>query len=196
MDWCNGLWAGLAFESAGEIGIGVSKNTGLMISIADLEKTPRKVRWMTFQQNCATVGIGLGGALGAAFVIGTNGHVPMDFDGACSSFDFSLDMGEAGLGKYIRSAPELVEMAAIAHKFDRKLFAVAEGLKRYEENAYKIRDATEGLLKNGKSLLETHSGDAAIISLPLPGSLGLRGSIKMKFETTDIISWNTFSVVA
>jgi hypothetical protein len=62
----------LAFESAGEIAIGISTQVGLMISIEDLLKAPTAVRWMTFEQKPATVGIGLGGSFSGNFVIGAS----------------------------------------------------------------------------------------------------------------------------
>src|SRR6185437_16260903 len=105
------------------------------------------------------------GAGGSNFVIGTNAATPQDFDGAPpGSIDFSLDMGQAGLGRYLRSAPEMIEMEAIARMFDRRLMALAEGLKKYDENAYRIKDAAEGLVKNGSALFDSAKGDVALIS--------------------------------
>jgi hypothetical protein len=205
MAWYENTWAGLGFEAASEMGIGISRHTGLMISIGDVV-SGADVRWLLFQQNSSTLGLGLGGSVGANLVIGLNALGPMDFEyedaasdsAGMPSFDFSLDMGQggigkfAGLGKYLYSAPEMVELIAISKKFDRNIMGVANALKGYEKNRYYVQSVTENILKNTGGLIDAHKRKPAIIALPLPGSLGLRASIKMKFETTDIIPQGTF----
>jgi hypothetical protein len=205
MAWYDNAWAGLGFEAASEMGIGISRHTGLMISVADLI-SGASARWLIFQQNSSTLGLGLGGAVGANFVIGLNAIRPMDFQyedaasdsGGMPSFDFSLDMGQggigkfAGLGKYFYSAPEMVELLAISKKFDGNIMQVANALKGYEKNRYYVQTAAENILKNTGGFMDAYHRKPAMVSLPLPGSLGLRASIKMKFETTDIFPQGTF----
>jgi len=196
MTMLDNVWAGVGFETGGEMLIGLSQQAGTMLCVGDLIRTPNAVRWMTFQQEAVTAGLGLGGAGGFNFVIGVNATAPQDFDGAPpGSFDFSLDMAMGGLGKYLRSAPEMIELAAIANKFDGKLMSLSKALTSYEKNAYFVKDAAEGLLKNGKNLFDASQREPTMLSLPLPGSLGLRASIKMKFETTDVTSWGSTSFV-
>jgi hypothetical protein len=199
MAWFTNTWAGLGYEAASEMGIGISRHTGLMISVGDL-MAGNHVRWLSFQQNSSTLGLGLGGAVGLNFVIGLNAARPMDFqyeDAASGShgmpsFDFSLDMGQggigkfAGLGKYFYSIPETIELIGIAKKFDRNIMGIANALKNYEKNIYNIKAVAENILKNAGGLIDAYNKKPAMISLPLPGSLGVRFSVKMKFETTDV----------
>lgn len=188
----SGVWAGFGFESGGEILVGMSQQIGVLISIGDLVSSPETVRWMTFQQEAVTLGLGLGGAAGVNFCIGLNATTPLDFDGAPpAQFDFSLDLG-LGLGKYLRTAPEMIELIAIANKFDGRLMSLAKGLTAYDRNAWLIKDATEGVLKNAAGLMDAANRETSLIGLPVGGG-GLRASLKMKFETTDVTSWGAKS---
>jgi len=199
------IWVGLGFESGGEIIVGVAQQAGIMVSYGDMLRAKDKVRYLTFQQESTTIGLGLGGAGSVNLILGLNGASPLDFDGVSElswkSIDFSLDMGMGGIGKltglakYFYSAPELVELAAVARKFDGNLMALADALKKYDANAYLLKDAAEGVIKNTGNALDTIGGSPVMLALPLPGmGLGLRFSIKFKFETTDVQSWGTFSL--
>ncbi|MBR0801747.1 hypothetical protein JQ615_41130 [Bradyrhizobium jicamae] len=139
------LWLGLGCESGGEIVGGLAQQQGVLFSYGDLLKTPARVRSCSIDQRSATVGVGLGGAVSMNFLIGVNaphaqffGH-PMDW-GA----DFSVDLGLSGLAHYVRSLPEMIELAAIAKNFNGAGLKAAEVLTKYEANRRMIKDAFEG----------------------------------------------------
>jgi len=196
MSWAKGVWAGLGFETGGELIFGIGQQMGIMFSIEDMVTSPKRTRWMTFQQKSATIGAGAGGSMGTNFIIGLNAATANDFEGASdATFDFSLDFGIGGLAKYVRTLPEMIEMAAIARKFDRNLMRVAEGLKKYEADAYLFKSATENVLKNHANFRDAFRGQAPIIGFPLPlGSYGLRLSVKAKAEETEVTSWGVMEV--
>jgi len=85
-----GIWAGIGFETGGEIILVLNSQAGAMISIDDLISGPSQVRWCSFVQESKTAGLGLGGSGGFNFVIGFNAAKASDFSSAESevSFDF------------------------------------------------------------------------------------------------------------
>jgi hypothetical protein len=193
----SGLWFGLGCETGGEIVGGLSQQQGILYSYADLKKTPYEVRYCLIDQESATIGAGLGGAVAFNFLIGVNASDPQMFGHQMEwGADFSIDMGFSGLGHYLRTLPEMIELAAIAHRFNSAGLEAAELLTKYDENRKFLKDAFEGLVKNRSSLLSTANGHADIISLPLPGaSWGLRLSVKAKWEGIVVNRWGVQSFV-
>ncbi|WP_458098543.1 hypothetical protein [Roseomonas sp. WA12] len=195
MSWANGIWAGFGFESGGEVIFGIGKQTGFLFSMQDFTSVPRLTRWCLFQQQSATIGLGLGGAAGVNFVVGYNAAVPSDFDGASVDFDFSIDLVLGGLNKYFRNLPEMVELVAMVRKFDRNVMKVADAMKKYETNPIKLKTITENLVKNHAGVREALKNQASLISFPLPVvSGGLRLSLKMKAEETTVLSFDAMDL--
>jgi hypothetical protein len=190
----SGLWAGLGCESGGEVIGGISQQQGALFSYGDLLATPERVRYCAFDQRAATVGAGLGGAFGFNFLIGVNAPHPQMFAHSMEwGADLSIDLAIAGLSHYLRTLPEMFELAAITRSFSRTGLTIANWLTSYDKNRYLIKDAIEGFIKNCPGLVATQGGPE-IISLPLPGaSWGLRLSIKAKLEGVVVTSYGTFS---
>lgn len=187
-----GIWAGVGFESGGEILFGLGSQAGVLLSIDDLCNNPMNVRWCSFLQESATIGAGLGGSGGFNLVVGYNAAVPSDFEGASVSFDFSIDLVLGKLDKYVRNLPELIEMAAMARNFDRTWMSIAAGLKKYE-NAVLLKAITENVIKNHGGIAEAVKMEPCLLSFPLPGLTGgLRLSLKYKAEETSLISFGGF----
>lgn len=193
----DGMWAGFGFESGGEIIFGLGQQKGILWSVQDAFTDPRRTRWCTFQQESASVGLGLGGSGGINFIVGYNAAVPEDFDRASGAeFDFSIDLALGKLDKYFRNLPELIELAAIGRKFDPNLIAVANSMKKYE-NSRVLKAAIENLAKNQSSVFDTLKGEVTMLSFPIPGAGGgLRLSIKMKAESTSVLSFGTMDFSA
>jgi hypothetical protein len=190
----SGLWFGLGCESGGEILGGLSQQQGILYSYGDLRVTPNKVRYCMIDQEAATIGAGLGGAVGFNFLIGINAIEPQLFGHQMEwGADFSLDMAFSGLGHYVRSLPEMIDLAAIAHRFNGAGLKAAELLTKYDENRKFVKDAFEGIVKNRSSLISGAGEHADIISLPLPGSWGLRLSVKAKWEGVVVTRWGVKS---
>lgn len=194
MGWAAGMWAGIGFESGGEIVFGLNQQIGILYSMEDAFSTPRRTRWCVFQQESATIGLGLGGSMGTNLVIGYNADIPADFDGADVGFDFSIDLALGKLSSYFRTLPEAIELAGIARKFDRNWMTVADAMQKYEKNRFLIKSATENIAKNQSGVIGTLNGQTALINFPLPlASAGLRLSVKSKAENTTITSFGTTS---
>lgn len=189
MSWAAGIWAGLGFESGGEVIFGIGKHTGALISIDDFVASPITTRWCAFQQEFATFGLGAGGSGGFNLVVGYNAATPSDFDGASVGFDFSIDLVLGRLDSYFRSLPEMIELAAIAKKFDPKMLSVAKGLTKYE-NAKIIKPVVENLVKNYSGVAYALKGEPTLLSFGIPSlSGGLRLSLKCKAESTTVLSF-------
>ncbi len=188
------LWIGIGFETGGEIIVGTGFHQGAAFCYGDSLRTPTMTRYFSFEQRSVTVGLGLGGSGGATFIIGLNAAEPQTFAQPAEwSADFSLDMGIGGLAKYVRTAPEMVKLAAIGANFNRNGLALAEALTQYESNRRLVKDAADIIVKNHGAWLDTVSG-SALICLPMPFSnFGLRFSVKAKHETTTVTPWGTFS---
>jgi hypothetical protein len=194
MSWASGIWAGFGFESGGEIIFGLNKHTGVLFSMEDLTSHPSVTRWCAFQQESATIGLGLGGSMGTNFVIGYNAAAPIDFDGASVDFDFSIDLALGKLDKYFRNLPEMVELMGIARRFNRTWISVSEAMKKYDQNRLLVKSVAENLVKNHAGIRETLAMSPALLSFPLPISGGLRLSLKMKAENTTILSFDAMDL--
>lgn len=189
-----GMWVGFGFESGGEIIFGLGKHTGVLWSVDDFLANAKLTRWCAFQQESATIGLGLGGSAGWNLVVGYNAAIPSDFEGASVGADFSVDLALGKLDKYFRNLPEMLELAAIARKFDPTWMSVANNMKKYE-NSKVLKPLTDHLVKNQSGVRDTLGGQTALLAFPLPGlGGGLRLSLKMKAEETTILSFDATEI--
>lgn len=133
------FWVGIGFETGGEIIAGTGYHQGALFCYGDVLKRPDVARYCTIDQQSLSLGLGLGGSGGLTFLLGLNAVDPQNFGQPVDwSLDFSLDMGIGGLAKYVRSLPEMVELAAIGANFNRNGLAIAEALIQYEKNRYLV----------------------------------------------------------
>jgi len=193
----SGLWFGIGSETGGEIGVGAGAQTGWLFNYGDLLKTPSNVRYCVLDQRSLSAGVGLGGAASLNFLIGINAPDPEMLGRAVEvDWDFSLDLGLTGLTHYVRSLPEMIELAAVVRHFNGAGLRAADLLMKYDENRKLVKDAAEGLMKNHSALVSAAGLRPDIISLPLPLGWGFRVSlIKAKWEGVVISRVGTQSFV-
>ena len=192
------LWFGIGFETGGEIVAGVNYHQGALYSHGDLIKAPKRTRYCSIEQSSATVGLGLGGSGGFTFLIGVNGGDPQVFSQPADwSGDFSLDVGIGGLAKYLRTVPEMIELAKLAKQLSKSQRIAADAFLMYEKNRYLLKDVSEGIIKNSGGMLDALNNKTGLISLPMPlANYGLRFSVKLKYESTTVTNWGTFDFTA
>jgi hypothetical protein len=161
------VWAGVAKAHSGDLVIvGAHDLTGMIYNLGD--KLP-DVRNATLNINGFKFGVGLGGSVGAVFVIAYGYPQAKDMNGVSGGYDFDLAIG-AKLGDFLKGLRFLGKAIDTLDKFK------------------KMRYLTENILKT--MVINGLPDSSGIITLPIPlAGVGLHAWLGFKFG--DVSIWRT-----
>ncbi len=155
-----GVWAGVGVAHSGDfILLGAHNLSARLYSLGD---NGANVQYASININGSKFGLGLGGSVGAAFVLAHGYEDPQEMMGLSGRRDFDLAVG-AKLGDFLKGA--------------RALRRVIETMEEYKKLTY----VAENAIKN----LGVNIREPGLITLPIPlAGIGLHGWVGYRFGDT------------
>jgi len=161
------VWAGVAKSHSGDLFVvGAHDLTGMIYNLGD---NPPDVRNVLLNINGYKLGLGLGGSIGAVFVVAYGYPTARSMVGVTGSGDFDIAIG-VKLGDFLKGL--------------RFLGKAIDTLDKYK----KIRYITENILKN--VVINSPSENSGIITIPIP-LVGAGIHLWGGFKFGDVNIWHT-----
>lgn len=157
-----GVWAGIGVAHSGDfILLGAHNLSARLYSLGD---SGASVQYASININGSKFGIGLGGSVGAVFVLAHGYDDPQEMMGLSGRGDFDLAVG-AKLGDFLKGV--------------RALRRVIDTMEEYKKLTY----VAENAIKN----LGVNIREPDLITLPIPlAGIGLHGWVGYRFGDTSV----------